>query len=281
MTVANQVNNSVSWEVAVQQLRAQPGQRELVEACFYDDPLSKAAQRYHASSEWRAVRAIVGTAQVGSDRALDVGAGRGISSYALACDGWKVTALEPDGSNVVGAGAIRALMAENNLSVDVVQTWGEQLPFADASFGLVHCRQVLHHARDLQQLCREVARVLAPGGLLIATREHVISRSEDLQAFLDGHPLHRLYGGEHAYRLDEYVGALSAAGLMLQQVLNPYESDINSYPLSLADIKQRWANKLHLPTPALIPNAVLKWAGARSQTPGRLYTFVGRKAKAA
>jgi SAM-dependent methyltransferase len=269
--------DAVSWEVAVQQLRAQPGQRDLVEACFYDDPLLRAAQRYYASTEWQAVQAILGAAR---GQALDVGAGRGISSYALARDGWKVTALEPDASDVVGAGAIRSLMTESQLTVDVVQTWGEQLPFADGSFEVVHCRQVLHHARDLQQLCREVARVLAPGGLLIATREHVISRSEDLQAFLDGHPLHRFYGGEHACRLDEYLGALGGAGLQMQQVLNPLESNINSYPMSLTDIKQRWASKLHLPSAALIPNAVLKWMGARSQTPGRLYTFVCRKPKA-
>jgi 2-polyprenyl-3-methyl-5-hydroxy-6-metoxy-1,4-benzoquinol methylase len=268
----------VSWEVAVQQLRSQLSQRELVEACFYDDPLLQAAQRYYASSEWQAVRAIVG---VQPGHVLDVGAGRGISSYAFARDGWQVTALEPNGSDVVGAGAIRGLMADSNLSAEVVQTWGEQLPFGDGSFAVVHCRQVLHHARDLRQLCREVARVLVPDGLLIATREHVITRSEDLQAFLDGHPLHRLYGGEHAYRLDEYLGALSAAGLRMQQVLNPLESNINSYPQSLADIKRRWARKLRLPSPALIPDALLKWVGAHSQTPGRLYTFVGRKPKTA
>jgi 2-polyprenyl-3-methyl-5-hydroxy-6-metoxy-1,4-benzoquinol methylase len=281
MVVVNPVNSSVSWEVAVQQLRAQPSQRELVEACFYDDPLSAAAQRYHASSEWQAVRAIVGAAVGPGAKALDVGAGRGISTYALARDGWQVTALEPDASDVVGAGAIRSLMAESKLSVEVAQTWGEQLPFGDGSFQVVHCRQVLHHARDLKQLCREMVRVLAPGGVLIATREHVISRSEDLPAFLDGHPLHRLYGGEHAYRLDDYLGALRGAGLQMQQVLNPYESNINTYPMSMFDIKQRWARKLRLPSPALIPNAALRWMGARSQTPGRLYTFVGRKPQAA
>ena len=181
----------MSWEAAVGRLQADPAQQALVQACFYDDPLLQAAQRYRASCEWMAVRKLIGEA---SGAALDVGAGRGIASFALARDGWKVTALEPDPSNVVGAGAIRGLARDAGLAIEVTETWGEQLPFSKASFALVHCRQVLHHARDLKQLCGELARVLAPGGLFLATREHVISRPEDLPAFLSSHPLHPLYG---------------------------------------------------------------------------------------
>ena len=196
----------ISWEAAVVWLRNQPDQAELVRACFYDDPLRDAAERYYASTEWQAVRELAGGKR---GTALDLGAGRGISSYALARDGWCVCALEPDPSNVVGAGAICALAQEANLNIRVEQNWGESLPYPDASFDLVHGRQVLHHARDLDKLCREAARVLKPGGIFIATREHVISRPEDLPAFLESHPLHKLYGGEHAYLLDEYLGAIT------------------------------------------------------------------------
>ena len=45
-------------------------------------------------------------------QALDVGAGRGIASYALAREGFTVTVLEPDDSHLVGAGAIRSLAEE-------------------------------------------------------------------------------------------------------------------------------------------------------------------------
>jgi len=41
----------VSWEEAVLWLREQPEHRELVRACFYDDPLSAAAERYYMSTE--------------------------------------------------------------------------------------------------------------------------------------------------------------------------------------------------------------------------------------
>ena len=272
--------DAVSWEDAVRRLREEPGKRELVEACFYDDPLLRAAERFHRSSEWAAVRKLLGPAR---GTALDVGAGRGIASYALARDGWAVSALEPDPSELVGAGAIRTLAREAGLSIDVAQTWGEQLPFDDGAFALVYCRQVLHHARDLPQLCREIARVLRPGGVLLAAREHVISQPADLQAFLDAHPLHRLYGGEHACTVAEYRGAITAAGLLVEEVLNPYASDINLYPETMAGRKRQWAARLKLPGAAagLIPDAALAWAGQRARAPGRLYSFLARKPGAA
>ena len=169
-----------SWEEAVLWLRTQPDQQQLVR-CFYDDPLLDAAARYYASTEWIAVRGLL---KGNRGMALDLGAGRGISSYALARDGWKVSALEPDPSEVVGAGAIRSLARDAKLDIGVEQeNWGESLPYPDATFDLVYGRQVLHHARDLHQLCREAARVLKPGGTFVATREHVISRAEDLRIF--------------------------------------------------------------------------------------------------
>jgi SAM-dependent methyltransferase len=267
---------AISWEAAVRQLREQPEHKSLVEACFYDDPLLRAAERFHASTEWRAVRHLLGTPR-GS--ALDVGAGRGIASFALARDGWAVSALEPDASNLVGAGAIRNLARDAGLSIAVAQTWGEALPYPDAHFALVYCRQVLHHARDLPQLCREIARVLQPGGLMLAAREHVISQPQDLAAFLDGHPLHRLYGGEHACTVAEYRGAIEAAGLTTVRVLNSHASDINLYPETMAGRKRGWAMRLKLPAAAgaLLPDAALSWAGERASAPGRLYTFLARK----
>jgi len=267
-------DNRMTWEQAVLALRTQPGSHDLVQACFYDDPLLAAAKRYAASTEWAAVRALIGPV---AGAALDIGAGRGISSFALARDGWAVTALEPDDSAVVGGRAIRQLAQDAQLPITVVQEWGEQLPFGDASFELVHCRQVLHHARDLRQLCSEVARVLKPGGRFVATREHVVSRQADVPAFQAAHPLHRLYGGENAFPLSEYLGAIGEAGIHVDTVLNPKESDINLYPETTANIKRRWAGKVFLPWPGLIPDALLRYAGARSQVPGRLYTFAGRK----
>jgi SAM-dependent methyltransferase len=274
----NPVENPISWEASIRWLKSQPEQADLVRACFYDDPLRAAADRYYLTPEWSAVRLLIGPSR---GCALDVGSGRGISAYALARDGWQTTALEPDKSEEVGAGAIRQLATETGVLIKVVETWGEDLPFESDSFDLVHCRAVLHHARDLTQLCREVARVLKPNGIFIATREHVLSRKEHLQAFLDSHPLHHLYGGENAYLLKEYTSAITAAGITLIKVLNPLESDINLFPISKQDYKAQLARKIFLPKPSLIPDCLLSWAGRFQDCPGRIYSFLGKKASMA
>jgi SAM-dependent methyltransferase len=197
----------------------------------------------------------------------------------MACDGHRVVALEPDGSAVVGAGAIRTLAEATGKTIDVREQWGESLPFPAASFDVVFARAVLHHARDLGRLCGEIGRVLRPGGVVIAAREHVISRPGDLPVFLAAHPLHRLYGGEHAYRREEYERALRGAGLALTAVLNPFESDINLYPATTEALHSTLARRLRMP-PSLVPRLTLRLAGALDRTPGRLFTFVGRRTDA-
>jgi SAM-dependent methyltransferase len=171
------------------------------------------------------------------------------------------------------------LVADTGVQIKVVENWGEELPFESDSFDLVHCRQVLHHAHDLNMLCREAARVLKTDGVFIATREHVLSRQEDLETFLSQHPLHRLYGGENAFMLEEYVSAITSAGIKLIKTLNPMESDINLFPQTIDEVKYRIAGKLFLPSPRLVPDWVLSWRGRTNDSPGRLYSFFGKKLK--
>jgi len=264
----------ISWEQAVAWLRAQPDQEWLVKACYFDDPLLEAAQRFHASVEWQAVRKYLSRCH---GTALDVGAGRGIASYALALDGWRVTALEPDPSQLVGAGAIQALAHESGADITIVEEWGERLPFAEASFDVVHARQVLHHARNLKELCSELVRVLKPGGLLIATREHVIDKEEDLPAFLQTHPLHHLYGGENAFTLAQYLGALRGAGLKLTHILSPWETPINYFPLEPERVRQAVIEELDWRWPSWLPAYAVRKASRRLSNPGRHFTFIGRR----
>jgi ubiquinone/menaquinone biosynthesis C-methylase UbiE len=50
---------------------------------------------------------------------------------------------------------------------------GEHLPFADASFDLVYCKQVLEHVRRPRLVLGEVARVLAPDGWFAGSTSHL------------------------------------------------------------------------------------------------------------
>ncbi len=47
-----------------------------------------------------------------------------------------------------------------------VTAYGEELPFADASFDVVLCDNVVDHAENPRRVLEEIVRVLAPGALL-------------------------------------------------------------------------------------------------------------------
>ena len=269
------INKYVSWQEAVQNLKEQPAQIDLVRACYYDDPLTESAERFYLSTEWQAVQKILTEVEPG--KALDVGAGRGISSYALAKDKWCVIALEPETSSTVGSGAIKQLLSEG-LNISIVEEYGETLLFATNSFDLVYGRAILHHAANLDKFCREMVRVLKPGGMVLITREHVISQKCDLQGFLDSHPLHSLYGGENALLLAEYLRALRDAGMKIKKVLAPYDSDINLFPENQGTLREKISQRLKIPIPAwLLRGLAVPILNRLDNTPGRLYSFVGVK----
>lgn len=276
-----------TWEDAVRWLRDQPGREDIVRDAYYDDPLIEAAERYWRSNEWAAVRAIVGN---GPGDALDAGAGRGIASYALAKDGFTVTALEPDPSDLVGGGAIRALAEQAALPIRVEENLSERLPFADASFDVIFARAVLHHIADLPAAMREFHRVLRPGGVMVSAREHVITDASDLPAFFDGHALHHRYGGENAHPLPVYENAIRQSGLVLERTIGSLDSPINYGPQTVGEINRRIAQQV-VPVAPLRPLAagvlglpvvgdlVRKAASRIDRRPGRHASFVARRPK--
>ena len=274
----------LSWEEAVAWLVAQPDKQELVRDCYFDSSPEAAAERYSQSDEWKAIRALLPPVP---GRALDVGAGRGIASYALAKAGWNVVAIEPDPSDFVGRGAIRNIAQSKGLPIEVAEEFGESIPHDSGSFDLVVARQVLHHARDLPVLCAEVFRVLKPRGTFIAVRDHVISSPDDLPAFLQIHPLHQLYGGENAFQANQYLDALRAAGFHLEQVLRSFDSVINYAPHTRDSLREELQSRLsRLPLGSLVGSCLgvkpimdmsLAVLSRIDRRPGRLYSFICSK----
>ncbi len=272
-----------TWEAAVQWLIDDPAQKDLVEACYFDPPLAGAALRFSQSAEWAAMRDLIGAPR---GVAVDIGAGNGIVSYALARDGWTTIAVEPDPSSLVGAGAIHALAHETGVAIDVRAGFGEGLPLADGDADLVIARQVLHHARNLPVFATEMARVLRPGGMLVSTRDHVISGPEQLQPFFVKHPLQALYGGENAFTRAEYRAALTGAGLEIVREFGPLASVINYAPHTRDTLRNEIAARLgpfaplarSLLRPAPVMDAALQTLSIIDRRPGRLASFVCRKA---
>ncbi|MEM1365040.1 MAG: glycosyltransferase [Pseudomonadota bacterium] len=263
----------MEWPEAVQWLRDQPDHEQLVRDCYFDDPLEDAATRFEQSQEWQATLALI---DMTPGEAVDLGAGRGIASYALAKAGWQVKAIEADESELVGSGAIAQLEAmETPGTIEIINSYGESMPLEDASVDLVLCRQVLHHAHDLGQLVKESARVLRPGGVLVATREHTIKSLDQLPEFLRGHPLHFLYGGENAFLREDYERAIAEAGLDLTVSLPP-SHPINFFPRTMLEERKRFSKAMKLKL-SEVGEKTVHQAYDHDLTPGRLFAFRATK----
>ncbi len=104
------------------------------------------------------VRYLKSSGRPRNPRVMDLGCGRGDSVDQF-------RALEP-AVQWVGVDIERSPEVDERLRDDAefVTFDGVELPFADASFDLVYCKQVLEHVRRPDPLVGEVARVLARGG---------------------------------------------------------------------------------------------------------------------
>lgn len=232
--------NTMTWEETIKYIRTQPEYQYLVEKAYFEEDLPLNVERFKASEEFIETLQLIKKYQPQGKKLLDIGCGNGISSIAFALNNYQVTAVEPDPSQTIGAGAIRQLVKHYNLSnVQVHEAFAEEIQFPPASFDIVYIRQAMHHAHDLDKFIGECGRVLKKGGLLITVRDHVVFNEKDKAWFLETHPLQKFYGGENAFSPQEYKNAMQKAGLGIVSELKFYDSVINFFPATTRQIKEQ------------------------------------------
>jgi 2-polyprenyl-6-hydroxyphenyl methylase/3-demethylubiquinone-9 3-methyltransferase len=97
-------------------------------------------------------------------RVLDVGCGGGLLAEEFARLGCAVTGIDPSNESLAVA---RRHAEQQRLRITYRPAAGEALPFAEASFDVVYCCDVLEHVDDLRSVVAESARVLQPGGVYL------------------------------------------------------------------------------------------------------------------
>ncbi len=95
---------------------------------------------------------------------LHAGCGGGILAEEFASIGFRVTGIDPSERSLATAKQHAQFMG---LSIQYQQGTGESIPFADNTFPVVYCCDVLEHVRDLPKVIGEIYRVTKPGGIFL------------------------------------------------------------------------------------------------------------------
>lgn len=98
-------------------------------------------------------------------RALDLGAGGGHVSYAVAPHVREVVACDLSAQMIEQIA--REAEQRNLPTIRTQVAAAEDLPFADDSFDFLACRFSTHHWHDAEQGIREARRVLSPGAVAV------------------------------------------------------------------------------------------------------------------
>ncbi len=229
----------MNWHETIEFISQKEEYKDLVRFGYFDKDLKLNVSRFGASNEYLETLNLIRKYVPNAQKILDIGAGNGISSINLALSGYKVFAIEPDPSNLVGRSAINKLKEDFNLDqLSVFNHCAEDMDFPDESFDLVYIRQAMHHANDLEKFLRNVGRVLKKGGYLFTIRDHAVFSSKDKELFLNYHPLHMLYGGENAFSPETYRQAMGTGGLKVVEEIKYFDSEINYYPYQAHEIAE-------------------------------------------
>jgi ubiquinone/menaquinone biosynthesis C-methylase UbiE len=178
---------------------------------------SRAADAYvtspgHAAGEDLAQLVTLAALQP-SDQVLDVSTGGGHTALAVAPHVAHVTASDLTPRMLAAARNFISSKGQHNVSFVIADA--EQLPFLDASFNLVTVRIAPHHYAQVETAVREMARVLIPGGRLIAV-DNIAPEDPLLDRLLNEWEKRRDPSHVRAYTQAEWQGFVRRAGLRLE-----------------------------------------------------------------
>ncbi|HVB24497.1 MAG TPA: bifunctional 2-polyprenyl-6-hydroxyphenol methylase/3-demethylubiquinol 3-O-methyltransferase UbiG [Ktedonobacteraceae bacterium] len=112
------------------------------------------------------VEKVFGSHALAQQEILEVGSGGGLICEQLARRNVNMVGIDPS-EGALATAREHAQQSGLGQSIQYYRGFAEALPFADGSFSVIVCLDVLEHVRDLPATIREVARVLAPGGVFV------------------------------------------------------------------------------------------------------------------
>src|SRR5271165_1074500 len=182
----------------------------VVEAQF--GPRAKAYVESAVHSQGADLEAI-GALAHDAELALDLGAGGGHVSYALARHARRVIAT--DLSSEMLAAVARTAREKGLNNIETTEAPAERLPFEDEMFDFVASRFSTHHWRDFDAGLREARRTLKRGG-----RAAFVDAYSPGQALLDTHlqtiELLRDHSHVRNYTCAQWLDALARSGFALE-----------------------------------------------------------------
>jgi SAM-dependent methyltransferase len=188
--------------------RVDPGEGYAAWAATYDD---------HDNATIALEEPVVAALLAGlpAGRALDVGCGTGRHTARLADAGHDVTGIDPSEEMLT--------RARERLPGVEFRTGGfEALPAEEAQADLVVCALALSHVPSLLAPVAELARVLAPGGLLVVSNIHPLATAIlGWRAWFARPDGSRAAIPEYPHLAEDYVRAFTAAGLRIEGCSEP------------------------------------------------------------
>ncbi len=116
---------------------------------------------------FRLVRRLLGEARY--PRILEIGYGSGVFMPELARRGDELYGIDPHPKNR----EVAAVLEQHGIRAQLHSGSAEELPFPDAHFDAIVSVSAIEYVPDIERCCREMGRVLKPGGkLVICTPGH-------------------------------------------------------------------------------------------------------------